>query len=512
MEYEYCFHSSIFWIKVEVQLLQLSTTIESTMRQPDFHGARLFGLIAGPALFTLIILWSPESMLNPLAWKVIATAAWMIVWWITEAAPIAVTALLPIVLFPLTGVFTIDEATAPYANKIIFLFMGGFLLGLGMERHNLHKRIALNLIKLTGTNPNGIILGFMLTTAFISMWISNTATTVMMLPIGISIINLLGIEQNSEKGKKRFALSLMLGIAYAANIGGTATIIGTPPNVAWVGFMNDMLGVEVTFAKYLTVGLPICIIMLTITYLLITRVLYPSRINKLSESAQVIDDQIESLGQISRAEKLVAVIFVTTALAWILRGSINNWLNTNLLNDSIIAIAGGILMFITPINIKKSKFLMEWEYTSKLPWGILLLFGGGLTLAKAMEKSDIVQIVGESIAGGNDISLVLLIAGLTAFMLFMTEIMSNVALTVIFVPVVIGISVSLNINPMYLTTPVTLAASYAFMMPISTPPNAIVFSSGMIRIKDMMRAGVLLNLIAIALLVILSQTLIPLIY
>ncbi|OEK06419.1 SLC13 family permease [Roseivirga misakiensis] len=482
------------------------------MKQPEFRGAKVFGLISGPALFILIILWSPETALNPLAWKVIASAVWMVVWWVTEAAPIAVTALLPIILFPLTGVFTVDEATAPYANKIIFLFMGGFLLGLAMERHNLHKRIALNLIKLTGTNPNGIILGFMVTTAFISMWISNTATTVMMLPIAISITNLLGINNESGKGQKRFALSLMLGIAYAANIGGTATIIGTPPNVAWVGFMNDMLGVEVTFAKYLTVGLPICLIMLTITYLLITRVLYPSKLDRLSESSQVIEDQLIALGQISKAEKRVAIIFVSTALAWILRGSINNWFDTNLLNDSIIAMAGGILMFITPLNIKKGQYLMEWEYTSKLPWGILLLFGGGLTLAKAMEKSDIVQIVGESIAGNGDINTILLVAGLIAFMLFMTELMSNVALTVIFIPVVIGISISLKINPMYLTMPVTLAASYAFMMPISTPPNAIVFSSGMVRIKDMMRAGILLNVIAILLLVILSQTLIPAIY
>ncbi len=482
------------------------------MKQPDFHGAKIFGLIAGPVLFSILTLWNPSSSLSSEAWKVIAVAAWMVIWWITEAAPIAVTALLPIVLFPLTGIFTIDEATAPYANKIIFLFMGGFMLGLAMERHNLHKRIALNLIKLTGTNPNGIILGFMLTTAFISMWISNTATTVMMLPIGLSIINLLGIDQASEKGKKRFALSLMLAIAYGANIGGTATIIGTPPNVAWVGFMSDMLGTEVTFAKYLTVGIPISLIMLTITYLLITRVLYPSGIAQLSDSAQIIDDQLLALGKITKAEKRVAVIFVSTAIAWILRGSLNNWFDTNLLNDSIIAMTGGILMFITPLEIKKTRFLLEWEYTSRLPWGILLLFGGGLTLAKAMEKSDIVQIVGETIAGNGSISPILLIAGLTAFMLFMTELMSNVALTVIFVPVVIGISVSLNINPMYLTMPVTLAASYAFMMPISTPPNAIVFSSGMVRIKDMMRAGIFLNLIAIILLVILSQTLIPAIY
>lgn len=488
------------------------TKLTSRLNQPQFNGAKLFGLITGPLLFLFFLIYQPDDILNLVAWKVIGVALWMIVWWITEAAPIPVTALLPIVLFPMARVFTIDQATAPYANKIIFLFMGGFMLGLGMERHNLHKRIALNLIKKTGTNPNGIILGFMLTTAFISMWISNTATAVMMLPIALSITQLLDIDDNAEKGKRRFALGLMLGIAYAANIGGTATIIGTPPNVAWVGFMNDMLGYEVTFAKYLSIGLPICIIMLAVTFFVITIVMYPSKLKSLSDSAQVIEEQLKSLGKISRPEKYVAVIFVLTASTWIFRGTINDWFETDLLNDSIIAMIGGIFMFITPVKLKENKFLLEWEYTRKLPWGILLLFGGGLTLAKAMEQSKIVEFVGETIAGGGEVNLILLTVGLTAFMLFMTEIMSNVALTVIFVPVVIGLSQSLNINPMYLTLPVTLAASYAFMMPISTPPNAIVFSSGMIQMKEMIRAGIVLNLIAIVLLVILSQTLLPLIY
>ena len=237
------------------------------MKQPKFRGAKVVGLFLGPTLFALISLISPDVYLNPDAWKVIGVALWMITWWITEAAPIPVTALLPIVLFPLTGIFTIDEATAPYANKIIFLFMGGFMLGLAMEKHNLHKRIALNLIKKTGTNANGIILGFMFTTAFISMWISNTATTVMMLPIALSITSLLDVDTNSDKGKKRFTLALMLSIAYAANIGGTTTIIGTPPNVAWVGFMNDMLGYEVSFSRYLAIGLPTCFVMLGVVFI-----------------------------------------------------------------------------------------------------------------------------------------------------------------------------------------------------------------------------------------------------
>lgn len=482
------------------------------MNTPEFKGARIFGLLAGPLLFFIIVFISPQVWISPEAWKVVGIALWMITWWITEAVPIPVTALLPIVMFQAVGVFSSNEVTAPYANPIIFLFMAGFILGLGMERHNLHKRIALNIIRFTGTRPNGIILGFMLTTAFLSMWISNTATTVMMLPIALSITSLLNVDESNDRGIKRFALVLMLGIAYAANIGGTATIIGTPPNVAWVGFMSEMMDYEVGFATYLKVGLPTCFIMLVITYLLLTRVMYPSRVKNLSESSKVIHDQLKALGPITKAEKLVTLIFVITALAWIFRTNLNNWLNTDLLNDTLIGMVGAILMFAVPLNLKKSEFLLDWEYTKKLPWGILLLFGGGLTLAKAMETTEIVQIVGESIANWGNLNRLVLVLGLSAFMLFMTEIMSNVALAVIFVPVVLGISVSLNLNPMYLSLPVTLASSYAFMMPISTPPNAIVFSSGMINMKDMIKAGFVLNLVAIIVLAILSETLIPLVY
>jgi sodium-dependent dicarboxylate transporter 2/3/5 len=241
-------------------------------------------------------------------------------------------------------------------------------------------------------------------------------------------------------------------------------------------------------------------------------VLFPSKIKDLSDSAEIINNQLKELGAFSRAEKLVTLIFVSTALAWIFRNSLNDLFNTNLLNDTLIGMTGAILMFATPVHLKKGEFLLDWEYTKKLPWGILLLFGGGLTLAKAMESTEIVQIVGESIASWGNMNRLVLVLGLSAFMLFMTEVMSNVALAVIFIPVVLGISITLNLNPMYLSLPVTLAASYAFMMPISTPPNAIVFSSGMIQMKDMIRAGFILNLVAIALLAILSETLIPLVY
>ncbi len=441
----------------------------------------------------------PIDPLTPTAWNVLAVAGWMVIWWVTEAIPIFVTAILPMVLFPLLNVFTVKEATANYAHPIIFLFFGGFLIALGIEFRNLHRRIALNLVKLTGTHPNGIIMGFMLATAFISMWISNTATTVMMLPIAMSVVSLLAKEKEDidSKAFNRFALGLMLGIAYAANVGGAITIIGTPPNVVSIGFIQDLLSREITFSEWLIVGLPVGLVLTTITFLLITKVIYPSGIKSFAASEKLFKDNIEALGKFSRQEILVCIVFVATALSWILRQPINNLIGSNLLNDTIIAMAGGMLMFIIPVNIKKGEFLVPWEQTKNLPWGILILFGGGLCLAKGMEASGIVQLIGEKIAVQGNINIWVLTLILTTIMLFMTELMSNIALATIFIPVVIGIAQGFNYDPIVMVIPSTLAASYAFMMPISTPPNAIVYSSGHIRMKEMMRIGIFLNIISI---------------
>ena len=481
----------------------MSSTSNGTNR------VKYYGLFAGPLVFAILLLVPNPLPLSPEAWKVIAAASWMIIWWISEAVPIFATALIPMTLMPLLGIFSITESTAPYANPIIFLFMGGFLIALAMEKWNLHKRIALTLITLTGTQANGIVLGFMLATFFLSMWISNTATTVMMLPIAMSVISLLvhelGLDQE-DKRFRRFALSLLLGIAYSANIGGASTIIGTPPNVVMVGYLEQFYGYDLPFSNWLLIGLPICILILVLTYYMLVKWFYPNQLGHLKGSEEIIRRELSAMGPISKPEKRVLVIFVLTALGWILLQPINNLLGAKVLNNTIVGMIGGSLMFFFPLDLKKGKFLLDWEYTSRLPYGILLLFGGGLCLAKAMEITGIIELVGNYISAKGPYPFWVLVLLLTAVTLYMTEIMSNVALVTIFLPVVIGIAQGLDIPGLMLVAPVTIAASCAFMMPISTPPNAIVFASGHIRIKDMIRAGFWLNLISILVMVLFAVT------
>jgi sodium-dependent dicarboxylate transporter 2/3/5 len=468
---------------------------------------KTFGLIVGPTLFFIIHQARFMGGLEPLAWSVLALAVWMVVWWITEAAPMAVTALLPIVVFPAVGVFTLVNATAPYASTIIFLFMGGFFLALGLEEHNLHRRIALSLIKVTGTSANGIVLGFMIATAFLSMWISNTASTIMMLPIAASVVALIEQNSNDKKGLSLFAVSLMLGIAYSANIGGMATIIGTPPNVVFVGYVQELLGYEIDFADWLMIGVPISSLLLLVTYLMLTKVLYPNTMGKIEHADDLINAELRKLGSMSKEEKMVAVIFGLTAAMWIFKRPINSLLPSPILNDTATAIIGGIMMFVTPVSFKTGKTLVPWSATSRLPWGILLLFGGGMTLAKGMEKTGLIDLIGTAVAQ-NQLSTWLIFLILIAAMLFLTELMSNVALATIFIPVTIAIGQGTGINPLLLSIPVAMAASCAFMMPISTPPNAIVFSSGKIKMTQMVRAGFLLNLISVGVLLFCAFTLI----
>ncbi|UII21432.1 SLC13 family permease [Fulvivirga ligni] len=459
---------------------------------------RLLFLALGPLLFLITLQLQHSSYLSPDIWKVLAVAVWMVVWWITEAAPIAVTALLPMVLLPMLEIFKVSEATTPYASPIIFLFMGGFMIALGLEKHNLHLRIALNLIKVTGTSGNGIILGFMLATALLSMWISNTATAVMMLPVASSVVSLLSEGSHElKKSQKRFALGLMLIIAYSANIGGTITLIGTPPNVVMTGYLNEMLNYEMLFSRWLIIGAPTGIFLLFITYLLITRVLYPNNLKKIEGSEVLIYNKLKEIGSISKQEKLVLAIFTLTAVCWIFKSQINALIGKDLLSDTTTAMTGGILMFITPVSITKVTFLLKWEDTKKLPWGILILFGGGMCLARSLEQVGIIQAIGAYVADYKGISVLMLIGIITTMVLFLTEIMSNVALVTIFIPVAIGMAQGLGIDPLLLVIPSTLASSCAFMMPISTPPNAIVFASGHIKMKEMMKAGLLLNLLAI---------------
>lgn len=479
--------------------------------------AKKIGLFLAPVLFLSILLVPAPTALGTDAWKVLAIAVFMLVWWVTEAVPIPVAALLPLILLPILGVMDIKTAAAPYANPIVFLFMGGFMLALAMERWNLHRRIALNIVRLTGTNANGIILGFMLATALLSMWISNTATTVMMLPIAVSVIQLLGKDQQAgkQRGMRNFAIAMMLGIAYAANIGGTATIIGTPPNSVFAGFIKEEYDFEISFAKWMLLGLPFAIVLLLLTYIFLIKILYPNRLRRFAGAKKLIQEEVEKLGRFNTGEILVLIVFLCTALCWMIRVPLNEFFKVaNLpinLSDAGIAMIATVSLFIIPLNLKFERFILEWKDTEKLPWGILLLFGGGLSLAAALSSTGIIDLIGSQFKEAGSASF-LIVLGLAAVSLFLTELMSNVALVTIFLPVIGGIALGTGIDPLLLMIPVTLAASCAFMLPMSTPPNAIVFASGHLTVAQMFRAGIILNILAILLVAILSRWIIPLIF
>jgi sodium-dependent dicarboxylate transporter 2/3/5 len=399
--------------------------------------------------------------------------------------------------------------------------MGGFIIALGMEKHKLHERIALNMIRVTGTSGDGIIAGFVLSTGLISMWISNTATAIMMLPIAVSVTQLvssqLGSSGHSRKGYQNFATGLMLSIAYASSIGGMATIVGTPPNVVMVGLYRQSYQAELSFVEWIAIGLPVSVCILVLCYAVITRVAFPNHIRSIAGSSALIKARLAALGPVSKPEKLVLVIFMLTAFSWIFRPYLNDWLvflfygkdaSVAILDDTVIAMVGGLLMFAVPTDLKKGEFILTWEDMQRLPWGILILFGGGLCLAGSLEDSGLIQLVGDGITSWGNVELWILVLVLSAISLFLTELMSNVALTTIFVPVVFGIADGFGHDPRVLAIPVTFAASCAFCMPISTPPNAILFASGHIRLIDMLRGGILLNILSLTVIVLLSLLLV----
>ena len=460
-----------------------------------------------------VLLWwlEPVDHISSTATAVLALGTWMIVWWITEAVPIPVTAFLPMVGFPMLGVMKISAAAAPYANPVIFLFMGGFIIALALEKHRLHERIALNLIRITGTSGNGIILGFALATSFLSMWISNTATAMMMLPIAISVTGLIVRSDSAQgriitPGEKNFATSLMLTVGYTASLGGIATLIGTPPNVVFAGLLAETFHINISFSEWFIVGFPVAALLVLMNYLLITRILFPNHLPKIEGSAQLVASRLAELGPMRKAEKMVLMIFGLTALLWMTQQLLNKLLATDFLNDTTIAMLGGILMFTIPVNYARGEFILSWKDTEKMAWGILFLFGGGLCLADGLSTSGIIPAIGTWVAGQSHYSIWLVLV-LIVISVSLSEVMSNVALVNVFVPVVFGIAQVMQVNPVLLGLPVTLGASIALMSPIATPPNAIVFSSGHIRMVDMLKAGLLLNIISIGVIWIISITL-----
>lgn len=468
------------------------------------------GLVLAPTLFIILQILSIE-LISEKADVVIGIALWMVIWWITEAVSISVTALLPLLLFPLFKIMPIADVGANYGSPIIFLFFGGFVLALALEKVNLHKRIALTIINWTGTSPNKVILGFMIATGFMSMWISNTASTVVMLPIAMSVINLLISDSDGfTKQDQNFALSVMLGIAFAANAGGIATVIGTPPNSVLIGLLENEYNTEISFLKWMLIGLPFSTILITIIYFVLIK-LFPNKGLVFNASKDVIHNELHKLGKMSGKEKQVLYTFAIIVTLWIFRTVINSLIPSLGLSDTMISILGAIALFAVPYNLKRGDFILEWIDTQKLAWGILILFGGGLALAKGMSSSGIVDIVANGISNSN-ISILFTASLLILLMLFMTELMSNVALTAVLIPVVAGIAIGLEIPILYLLIPVTMASSCAFMLPMATPPNAIVFASGFVKVHQMARVGIILNLIAVGLLILMFQFFIPLIF
>jgi sodium-dependent dicarboxylate transporter 2/3/5 len=473
---------------------------------------KTIGLFLGPVLFVIFNLLPELIPGNPTANAVIATAGWMIVWWITEAVSISVTALLPLLLFPLLDVMPIGEVGANYGSPIIFLFFGGFVLALALEKVNLHRRIALTIINWTGTTPEKVVLGFMIATGGLSMWISNTASTVVMLPIALSVIQLLANDADGFTEKDRnFALSVMLGIAFSANSGGIATVIGTPPNSVLIGLLENEYQIEISFLRWMTIGLPLSVILIGICYLVLVKWMFPCKGLKFGASREVIRGELRKLGPPTPREKMVLSIFGVTVFLWVFRTLINGWLPGLALSDTGISLFGAIALFTLPYNLKRGEFILTWNDTTRLAWGILILFGGGLALARGMSASGLVDLVSASIASA-EVSILVSAFLLIALMLFMTELMSNVALVAVLAPVVAGIAIGLDIPMLHLLIPVTIASSCAFMLPMATPPNAIVFASGYIQVHQMARVGFVLNCISIVLLLLVFSFAMPLLF
>ena len=469
------------------------------------------GLFLGPIVFVLINFFYEPENLSSEGIAILASTLWIAIWWMTEAIPIYVTSLLPIILFPLSGGLELKLTTASYGHKFVFLFIGGFILAIAIEKWKLHKRIALNIIKIVGTKKSNIILGFMIATAFLSMWISNTATAVMILPVGLAIISQLKNNPKTiENENIVFGKTLMLAIAYSASIGGMATLIGTPPNLVLAGVVKTSFNVEINFLQWMSFGLPISIFLLFICWKYLTTIAYNFSDQNFESGLNEIDKQLKELGKVSYEEKSVLIVFILTALAWVTQSFlIKQFIPA--IDDTIIAIFAAIILFILP-NKEGSKKLLSWADAVKLPWGILLLFGGGMALAKGFDSSGLAIWIGSQMNFFNAIPLLFLLLILIAIVNFLTEITSNLATTAMLLPVLVALSETIEVNAFFLLVGATVAASCAFMLPVATPPNAVVFGSKILKIDDMIKKGFWMNLISIFILTAAVYWILPIIW
>ena len=471
-------------------------------------------LVAGPLVVALMLLLPTPEGLTREGWAVAAVALLMGLWWMTEAIPLAATALLPLVLFPALGIAPLDVTAVSYANPLIFLFLGGFLMARAMEKQHLSQRVAYGLLRTGSLSLSGIIASMMIATAFLSMWVSNTATTMMMLPIGQSII--LAVNQRASDAEKpetaKFATALMLAIAYSATIGGMGTLIGTPPNALFAGFMSSTYGIEIEFWRWMMIGVPAVIILLPIAWVLLTKVSFRFSVSRNLLKGGFIEKEARQLGPFSRAELFVAIILGSAAFFWVFRGVISGLFPSLLLSDAGIAITAALLLFILPASRPNRARLLAWEDAKGIRWDVLLLFGGGLALAGAINDTGLAGWIGGAISLLAFLPLFLFLLGTFVVIVLLGELASNTAVAAIFLPVAGASAVGLGLEPSLLVMSVALAATIGFMLPVATPPNAIVFGSGMLKVSDMLKAGALLDVIAILVVVILAMTLGPMLF
>ncbi|MDN5709144.1 MAG: DASS family sodium-coupled anion symporter [Planococcus sp. (in: firmicutes)] len=477
-------------------------TYDERFKKKSYNKPQLVGLILGPLLFVLTMLFVNPEGLTPEAKAILASTIWIATWWITDAIPIPATSRLPIVFFPLTGGLDVGATTSAYGNDTIFLFMGGFMIALTMEKWNLHKRIALTIISLIGTNTERIILGFMVATGFLSMWISNTATAMMMVPIGLAIIyqvsEALKHDDSIDTSQENFGFgkALMLGIAYSASLGGIATLIGTPPNTLLAGAVNEIYGIEITFAEWMLFGVPVAWIFIFVAWFYLIKIAFPLKLKELPGGSAVIKEQKTELGKASYEEKIVFAIFLLAAFSWITRSFLLVEFLPGL-NDAMVGLIAALILFAIPSKNRRGDNLLDWATAVKLPWGILLLFGGGLAIAAGFTQSGLSEWVGGQLIGLQGINVLIIVLVVAAFVLFLTEITSNTATASMMFPIMASLAVALGIHPYALMVTAAVTASCAFMLPVATPPNAVVFGSGYLKIIDMARAGFILNVFGI---------------
>jgi sodium-dependent dicarboxylate transporter 2/3/5 len=469
----------------------------------------LLGLFLGPALFLVVFVSHPFAALPAEANATLAVTIWVAIWWIGEFIPIPATSLLPIVLLPLTGAAPINQTTAAYGDKMLFLFVGGFIIAIAMEKWDLHRRIALTIIHAVGSSADRILLGFMLATGVLSMWISNTATTLMMVTIGTAIIS--QMSSNEQKGTHGFFKALLLGIAYSASIGGVATLVGTPTNPIFGAMAYELYGVDVSFLSWMTFGLPFSILITLACWFYLSKIAFSLSKVDLKMGADMVTNELKEMGKMSYEEKAVAWVFGLTAFAWISRTFILNRIIPNL-NDTSIAIAAATALFLIPSKKDNRMGLITWDEAVRLPWGVILLFGGGLSIAAAFRSTGLAEWIGQQMVALEVLPLFVIVLSVTIIVNFLTEVTSNVATASIFLPILAALSDAIGIHPFLLMIPATMAASCAFMLPVATAPNAIVFASGKLQVKDMARVGFLLNLLSSSIIALLGYFLLPLVF